>query len=161
MEWEMIGQAAQALSSRLLDRGFAAATAESCTGGLIASQLTELPGSSEWFVGGVVAYANSVKQSLLGVPEETLAAHGAVSRETVLAMASGAALRLGAQCAVAVSGIAGPTGGTPEKPLGTVWIAWFVDGALSAERFQFPGDRQGVRRATALAAIEGLIARLP
>jgi len=156
MEWEGIGKAVLNLADRLKARGFTLATAESCTGGLIACELTNVSGSSDWYVGGVVAYANSVKESLLGVPHETLLTHGAVSRETVLAMASGAAKAIGADCALSVSGIAGPTGGTPEKPVGTVWIGWFASGRATAERFLFPGDRLEVKRATALAAMEGL-----
>lgn len=98
-------------------------TAESCTGGGIAALVTSVPGSSEYFKGGIVAYANEVKEELLGVRPETLAAYGAVSRETVVEMAKGAMNRLKTDCAVATSGIAGPGGGTPEKPVGTVWIA--------------------------------------
>jgi len=156
MEREGIRQAVRELAEKLKERGLTLATAESCTGGLIACELTNVSGSSDWFVGGVVAYANSAKEGLLGVPRETLLAHGAVSRETVLAMAAGAAKRLGADCALAVSGIAGPTGGTPEKPVGTVWIGWSVEGSASAERFLFPGDRLAVKRASALAALKGL-----
>lgn len=98
-------------------------TAESCTGGGIAALVTSVPGSSEYFKGGIVAYANEVKEELLGVRPETLAAYGAVSRETVVEMAKGAMNRLKTDCAVATSGIAGPGGGTPEQPVGTVWIA--------------------------------------
>lgn len=98
-------------------------TAESCTGGGIAALVTSVPGSSEYFKGGIVAYANEVKEELLGVRPETLVAYGAVSRETVVEMAKGAMNRLKTDCAVATSGIAGPGGGTPEKPVGTVWIA--------------------------------------
>ncbi|MFZ5425645.1 MAG: CinA family protein [Thermodesulfobacteriota bacterium] len=160
MERDGIRQAVPELAEKLKERGLTLATAESCTGGLIACELTNVSGSSDWFVGGVVAYANSVKESLLGVPGETLVAHGAVSRETVLAMASGAARALGADCALAVSGIAGPAGGTPEKPVGTVWIGWSVEGRASAERFLFTGDRLAVKRASALAAVRGLADRL-
>jgi nicotinamide-nucleotide amidase len=160
MERDGIRQAVTELAEKLKERGLTLATAESCTGGLIAFELTNVSGSSDWFVGGVVAYANSVKESLLGVPGETLVAHGAVSRETVLAMASGAARALGADCALAVSGIAGPAGGTPEKPVGTVWIGWSVEGRASAERFLFTGDRLAVKRASALAAVRGLADRL-
>ena len=98
-------------------------TAESCTGGGIAALVTSVPGSSEYFKGGIVAYANEVKEEMLGVRPETLVAYGAVSRETVVEMAKGAMNRLKTDCAVATSGIAGPGGGTPEKPVGTVWIA--------------------------------------
>lgn len=161
MEFDLIIEAAvRGLADKLTTRGLTLATAESCTGGLIACELTNVSGSSQWYVGGVVAYANTVKESLLGVPADALAVYGAVSREVALAMAAGAALRLGASCALAVSGVAGPTGGTPEKPVGTVWIAWSVAGQTDAERFQFGGDRLAVKRQSALAALDGLAARL-
>lgn len=160
MEQDAIGQAALELSLKLARRGMTCATAESCTGGLVSAALTELPGSSAWFMGGVVAYANSVKQGLLGVAGEVLAAHGAVSEQVVLAMAANAAARLGADCALSVSGVAGPTGGTPAKPVGTVWIGWFAGGRAQAQRFLFPGGRAEVRRASVLAALQGLTARL-
>lgn len=136
------------------------ATAESCTGGLIASTLTDVPGSSLWFRGAVVAYANEVKADLLGVPPELLAAHGAVSEPVVRAMALGAARTLGAQCAVAVSGIAGPGGGSADKPVGMVWMAFLVDGALSTRRHQFDGPRHAVKAAAVAAAVAGLLERL-
>ncbi|MEN6431254.1 MAG: nicotinamide-nucleotide amidohydrolase family protein, partial [Coriobacteriales bacterium] len=128
------------------------ATAESCTGGMVASALTDVPGASDVFAGGVVAYSNDVKTSLLGVPPSTLAAHGAVSEETALAMATGA-LGLGATCAVATTGVAGPTGGSPDKPVGLVWIATASRHSQgTAREYRFPGDRAGVRaRATAHA----------
>ncbi|MFP5238746.1 MAG: CinA family protein [Acidobacteriota bacterium] len=148
------------LAGQLLDRGWSLVTAESCTGGLIGSELTNLSGSSEWYLGGVIAYSNALKTSLLGVDEATLAEHGAVSRETVLAMAAGAASRLGAQCAVAVSGIAGPTGGTEEKPVGTVWVAWVTPDTRDAEQFLFDGDRIDIKRQSALAAIAGFSSRM-
>ena len=153
---EELSAAAGRLADLLAGRGMWLATAESCTGGLIACELTNLPGSSAWYLGGVVAYANSLKVGLLDVPEAILAEHGAVSRQTVLAMALGACARLGADCSLAVSGIAGPSGGTPEKPVGTVWIGWAVGGRASAEGFLFPGDRLAVKRSSALAAMEGL-----
>jgi len=148
------------LGTILAARGWLLATAESCTGGLIACKLTDVPGSSEWYVGGMVAYANSVKEELLGVPGAVLESYGAVSRETVLAMVQGAALRFNAQCALAVSGIAGPGGGSPEKPVGTVWIGWSVGGRHSAERFLFQGDRLSIKDQTARAALKGLLTRL-
>lgn len=159
MQWEHRETLVDELAGNLKSKGWRLATAESCTGGLIASELTNVSGSSDWFEGGVVAYSNSVKQSLLGVPGDVLARHGAVSREVVQAMARGVAERLGARCALAVSGIAGPTGGTPEKPVGTVWIGWSVNGEDSAERFLFDGGRLEVKRQSALAALAGLIAR--
>lgn len=159
MEWERMEGYVGQLAAKLTARGWMLATAESCTGGLIACELTNVSGSSGWYVGGVVAYANSVKQALLDVPAETLMANGAVSREVVLAMALGAARRLGAQCALSVSGVAGPTGGTPEKPVGTVWIGWAVNGVAEAELHHFSGDRLAVKRQTALAAVRGMAAR--
>jgi len=149
-------QTVSRLAEVLKSRGWLLATAESCTGGLIACELTNLSGSSDWYLGGVVAYANRIKEDLLDVPAQVLLTYGAVSRETVLAMAGGVAKRFGAQCALAVSGVAGPTGGTPEKPVGTVWIGWAVHGELSAERFLFSGDRLAVKRQSALAAITGM-----
>lgn len=132
-------------------------TAESCTGGWIAKTLTDLSGSSAWFDGGVVSYSNDAKQSLLGVRRETLDRHGAVSEATALEMVSGALERFGAGVAVAVTGIAGPAGGTPEKPVGTVWIGWQRRGAEAHARlFHFAGDREAVRRQTVAQALIGI-----
>ncbi|HTC25708.1 CinA family protein [Dyella sp.] len=132
-------------------------TAESCTGGWIAKTLTDLPGSSAWFDAGVVTYSYDAKASLLGVSRATLEHNGAVSEETALEMVSGALDRFGAGVAVAVTGIAGPTGGTPDKPVGTVWISWQRrGGAPRAKRFHFSGDRDAVRRQTVAAALIGL-----
>lgn len=149
------------LGRELAARGFVLATAESCTGGLIAGALTEAPGSSAWFAGGVVAYANQFKSGLLGVSPELIEAHGAVSEPVVRAMAKGA-LRLAPQTlhvhmSVAVSGVAGPTGGTPEKPVGTVWLAWRLEGRVLAERRWFAGDRATVRQHTVNAAVVGCL----
>lgn len=159
MEWERMEEYVGQLAGTLTARGWMLATAESCTGGLIACELTNVSGSSGWYVGGVVAYANSVKQALLDVPAETLATQGAVSREVVLAMALGAARRLGAQCGLSVSGVAGPTGGSPEKPVGTVWIGWAVNGVAGAKLHHFSGDRLAVKRQSAMAAVRGMAAR--
>lgn len=132
-------------------------TAESCTGGWIAKVLTDLPGSSAWFDAGVVTYSYEAKEALLGVNPRTLEHTGAVSEETVLEMVSGALARFGAGMAVAVTGIAGPTGGMPDKPVGTVWIGWKRRGGYAhARMFQFPGDREAVRRQTVAAALEGV-----
>jgi nicotinamide-nucleotide amidase len=135
-------------------------TAESCTGGWIAQQLTALAGSSEWFDSGLVTYSNAAKTGLLGVAAEQLQAGGpgAVSEETVLAMTAGAirATAPRSDTAVAVSGVAGPGGGSAAKPVGTVWIAWQRRGMHCARCFQFAGDRQAVREATVLAALSGL-----
>jgi nicotinamide-nucleotide amidase len=134
-------------------------TAESCTGGWIAKMLTDIPGCSDWFECGIAAYSYEAKQALLGVRQETLLQHGAVSRDTVLEMVSGALIASGASLAVAVTGIAGPTGGTPEKPVGVVWIGWKRRGGYpTAEMFQFGGDREQVRRQTVAVALEGLLA---
>jgi nicotinamide-nucleotide amidase len=134
------------------ERGFTLATAESATGGLIGARLTEVPGASDVFVGGVIAYANDVKERRLRVPRGVLQEHGAVSAETAAAMAAGARAELGADVAVADTGIAGPDGGTPEKPVGLVYLAVDgPDGRRTAE-FRLPGDREAVRaRTTALA----------
>jgi nicotinamide-nucleotide amidase len=132
-------------------------TAESCTGGWIAKTLTDLPGSSAWFDAGVVTYSYEAKEALLGVNPRTLEHSGAVSEETALEMVSGALARFGAGVAVAVTGIAGPSGGTPGKPVGTVWIGWKRRGGYGhARQFHFPGDREAVRRQTVAAALIGL-----
>ena len=141
------------------ERGLRLATAESCTGGLVAARLTSVPGSSRVVVGGVVAYADEVKQAELGVPAELLARHGAVSAEVAAAMARGARERLGAEIAVAVTGIAGPDGGTAEKPVGLVYLhAEGPDGGMGRE-FSFPGDRATIRARSVVAALH-LVRRL-
>jgi nicotinamide-nucleotide amidase len=155
----------KALVARVADvmqrRALMLASAESCTGGWIAKTLTDLSGSSAWFEAGVVSYSNQAKMSLLGVRRETLERTGAVSEETALEMVSGALDRLNAGVAVAVTGIAGPTGGTPQKPVGTVWIAWQRRSiAARARLFHFPGDRDAVRRQTVAAALEGVLETL-
>jgi nicotinamide-nucleotide amidase len=132
-------------------------TAESCSGGWVAKTLTDLPGSSAWFDTGVVTYSYEAKEALLGVNPRTLEHKGAVSEETVLEMVSGALARFGAGVAVAVTGIAGPSGGTQDKPVGTVWIGWKRRGGYGhAQLFHFPGDREAVRRQTVAAALIGL-----
>jgi len=128
--------------------------AESCTGGMVAERVTNIPGASATFIGGVVAYADVVKTAALKVPIETLEAHGAVSEETVRAMAEGAQRLFSADCTIAVTGIAGPGGGTPEKPVGTVWFAARVHTAARAVRRVFPGDREEIRRRAAQAALD-------
>ncbi len=134
------------------------ATAESCTGGWIAKTITDIPGCSDWFDCGMAAYSYEAKQALLGVRPETLTLHGAVSRETVLEMVSGALVTSGASIAVAVTGIAGPGGGTEDKPVGTVWVGWKRRGGYpKAELFQFEGDRESVRRQTVVASLRGLL----
>lgn len=134
------------------------ATAESCTGGWIAKTLTGIAGSSAWFECGLTVYSYEAKQALLGVQPQTLQQHGAVSRETVIEMVSGALVHCGATLAVAVTGIAGPGGGTDDKPVGTVWIAWKHRGGYpKAQMFHFDGDREAVRRQSVGAALRGLI----
>jgi competence/damage-inducible protein CinA C-terminal domain len=133
-------------------------TAESCTGGWIAKMVTDIAGSSDWFDCGLVAYSYEAKQALLSVNPHTLETHGAVSRETAIEMVSGALVHSGASVAVAVTGIAGPGGGTSDKPVGTVWVAWKRRGGYpQAELFQFEGDRDAVRRQTVRAALDGLV----
>jgi nicotinamide-nucleotide amidase len=143
----------------LRERGLTLATAESCTGGLVATRITDVPGASDVFLGSVVAYADSIKRDRLGVPAEVLATHGAVSAETAAAMASGAREVLGADVAVSVTGVAGPGGGTAEKPVGLVYLhAVGPDGGL-ARRLDFPGDRETIRLRAAVAALH-LVRRL-
>jgi nicotinamide-nucleotide amidase len=149
------------LAGHLLANGRRLVTAESCTGGWIAKVCTDLPGSSRWFVGGAVVYDNELKAGLLGVNPKTLTETGAVSEAVVREMAAGALERLGGDVAVAVSGVAGPDGGTPDKPVGTVWFAWVRRGAQGAlirtalERF--PGDRDAVRRQAVECALRGVL----
>jgi nicotinamide-nucleotide amidase len=132
-------------------------TAESCSGGWIAKTVTDIAGSSDWFDCGMVAYSYEAKQALLGVRPQTLETHGAVSRETVVEMVSGALVNSGASVGVAVTGIAGPGGGSEDKPVGTVWIGWKRRGGYArAEVFHFDGDRDRVRRQTVAAALKGL-----
>lgn len=132
-------------------------TAESCTGGWIAKTVTGVAGSSDWFDCGMVAYSYEAKQALLGVRPQTLEQHGAVSRECVVEMVSGALSHSGGTVAVAVTGIAGPDGGSPDKPVGTVWIGWKRRGGYArAEVFHFEGDRDAVRRQTVAMALRGI-----
>jgi len=150
---------AEQVGDRLRRHRHMLCTAESCTGGWIAKMITDIPGCSDWFDCGLAAYSYEAKQALLGVRPETLMQHGAVSRETVLEMVSGALISSGASVAVAVTGIAGPTGGTPDKPVGTVWIGWKRRGGYpSAEVFHFGGDREAIRRQTVERALHGLLA---
>lgn len=152
---------AEATATRLGARNDMLVTAESCTGGWIAKVMTDIAGSSAWFDCGLVVYSYEAKQALLGVRPETLELHGAVSRETVLDMVSGALVNSGASVAVAVTGIAGPGGGTADKPVGTVWIGWKRRGGYAQARlFHFAGDREAVRRSTVMAALTGLDAVL-
>ena len=141
----------------LLERGLKLAVAESCTGGLIGYRITSVPGSSDYFLGGIIAYANEVKTRLLGVSINTLDVSGAVSRETVLEMVSGVRRALAADVAVSVSGIAGPAGGTPSKPVGTVWVGLAAQQGAWARLFHFPGNRSYNQAAAAEAALALLL----
>ena len=132
-------------------------TAESCTGGGIAEAITRIPGSSAWFEAGFVTYSNRQKTQQLSVPDELFEKVGAVSREVVEAMARGAQQKSLARFAVAVSGVAGPDGGSPSKPVGTVWLAWAVGEAVFSEQKFLPGNRDEVRRQTVKAALDGLL----
>ncbi|RZI65445.1 MAG: CinA family protein [Variovorax sp.] len=147
---------AAAVAERLQRRGWMLATAESCTGGLIAAACTELAGSSAWFERGFITYSNEAKAEAIGVDVALLAAHGAVSEPVVRAMTQGAITHARAQVALAVTGIAGPTGGSPDKPVGTVWFGWSVGGVVRTERRRFDGDRATVRAATAQHSLQTL-----
>jgi nicotinamide-nucleotide amidase len=148
------------LAALLQDRGWMLATAESCTGGLIAAACTELPGSSNWFERGFVTYSDEAKVELLGVDEASIRAQGAVSEVVARAMAFGAVRRSHAHVSVSVTGIAGPSGGSKEKPVGTVWFGFMVDGQITSEMKRFDGDRAAVRTATVAHALDGLLLRL-
>ncbi len=153
-----LDELAQQVLAALRDRGERLATAESCTGGWIAKVLTDVPGSSEAFDCGFVTYSNHAKQTLLEVPAGLIDTHGAVSREVVEAMAFGAARFSRATVTCSVSGIAGPGGGTEDKPVGTVWFGWRLpDGRLLSERQRFSGDREAVRRKAVLFALQGVL----
>jgi len=158
----MDAQDACTLSERLgvlcRARGLMLGTAESCTAGGIAAAITDVPGSSAWFDGGFVTYSNAAKERMLGVRGQTLSTHGAVSAEVVAEMAAGLLARLPVDWGVAVSGIAGPEGGSPDKPVGLVWFAWMARNAPARVQARvFPGDRAAVRQATVRHAIAGLL----
>jgi len=149
------------LGARLKAGGALLAVAESCTGGLLAKRITDVAGSSEWFERGLVTYSNRAKQDLLGVTPELLARSGAVSRECAEAMARGLLVMTPAHWALAVTGIAGPGGGSPEKPVGLVWFAWAQrHGEIEVESQQFSGSREQIREAAAEFALRGLLERL-
>jgi nicotinamide-nucleotide amidase len=131
--------------------------AESCTGGLLAAVSTDIAGSSQWFERGFVTYSNLAKQEMLGVPVEVLNEHGSVSEQVAVHMATGALNNSEAQVAIAVTGIAGPDGGSEDKPVGTVWIAWAIEDQVTAKKFLFKGDRKAVREQTAREALQGLL----
>jgi len=157
MDTYLISRAVAELGECLRAQDHYLATAESCTGGLLASTLTDVSGSSEWFSGSVVAYSNEVKSNVLGVDAETLEQHGAVSEPVVLAMAKNVLKTIGADVSVAISGVAGPTGGTPDKPVGTVWMAWAWPGGSRAKLYNFDGDRATIKDQSVMAAINGLL----
>ena len=147
----------ESLAAALVQRGWMLATAESCTGGLIAAACTDLSGSSAWFERGFVTYSNAAKTELLGVDARLVEQHGAVSEVVARAMAFGAVRHSQAQVAVAVTGVAGPTGGSPDKPVGTVWFGFSVEGRLVSETRRFDGDRAAVRQATVQHALRRLL----
>lgn len=159
MEFLNLQEELHSLATALRARGWRMATAESCTGGLIAAACTSLAGSSDWFERGFVTYSNEAKTAMLGVPAALIQAHGAVSEAVARAMVEGALQQAPVQLAVAVTGIAGPGGAVPGKPVGTVWLAWGTAGGageIHAERLQLPGDRAAVRGATVAAALQRL-----
>jgi len=154
----LTASAAKFLGAALSASGRTLAVAESCTGGLLGGAITSIPGSSLYFSGGVVAYGNSAKISLLGVPPDLIAARGSVSREVALAMAEGVLSLFQADLAIAVTGVAGPGGGSRGKPVGTVWLAVVALGGVRyAHRFRFPGGREAVRRETVRASLGAAI----
>ena len=158
MSLQLFEPAVLALADALRAQGGRLATAESCTGGLIAAACTAVAGSSDWFERGFVTYSNVAKAEMLGVPPALIEAHGAVSEPVALAMAEGALRHSAAHWTVAVTGIAGPGGAVPGKPVGTVWLAWCSAQGVQAERLQLPGDRSAVREATVATALARLLA---
>jgi nicotinamide-nucleotide amidase len=157
---DSVGSLIEKLASSLLRQQWQLATAESCTGGMIAAACTDLAGSSAWFERGFVSYSNAAKNELLGVPNALIALHGAVSEEVARAMALGALSHARAQVAVAVTGVAGPTGGSAAKPVGTVWFGFATPRGLVTEMRHFEGDRAAVRAGTVHHALTRLIALL-
>ena len=146
------------LAKRLIDAGLRIASAESCTGGWIAKSVTDIDGSSQWFDSAIVTYSNDAKVNLLGVSQQTLDTHGAVSQPIVKEMVLGLLDRCSANIGVSVSGVAGPAGGSSDKPVGTVWIAWANAGVfIEAVRYQFKGDREQVRMQAVDAALQGVL----
>lgn len=158
MDTYLISRAVSELGECLRIEDNFMATAESCTGGRLASTLTDTPGCSEWFAGSVVAYSNEVKINLLGVKPSLLEKHGAVSKQVAIAMAEGVLKAVGAQISVAITGIAGPAGGTTKKPVGTIWMAWAYPGGSRAKHYSFSGTREVIKGQSVMAAINGLLA---
>src|ERR1039458_201222 len=149
---------ATSVGAKLRAKGLMLTTAESCTGGWVAQVVTTIAGSSDWFERGFVTYSDAAKQEMLGVSARTLAAHGAASEQTAREMAIGALAHSRAQVALAITGIAGPSGGSADKPVGMVCFAWALkSGAVSAETRQFTGDRESVRRQSVIAALQGVL----
>jgi PncC family amidohydrolase len=148
---------AERLQGLCLGRGLTVATAESCTGGLVGAAITSVAGSSGYYLGGVVSYSDSAKQALLGVPADVLAAHGAVSAQTAMAMATGIRSRIGADLTVSVTGIAGPDGGSAAKPVGLTYLALASANGADIQRHVLPGDREAIRNAAAAAALAWLV----
>jgi len=158
---ELTTQLVGELSALLINKSWTVTTAESCTGGMIAAALTDVAGSSAWFRQGVISYANQAKVELLDVDEATLQQYGAVSEQVVRAMAVGAFEKAAANVAIAVSGIAGPAGGSIDKPVGTVWIAWALGlDVVHSQHYLFDGDRSIVREAALIEALRGTIQRV-
>ena len=145
------------VADKLLGLGWLLSTAESCTGGWVAKCCTDIAGSSAWFDRGFVTYSNQAKQNMLNVNAETLAQSGAVSEQTVIEMAQGALINSNANISVSISGIAGPDGGSDEKPVGTVWLAWATEKSAKSELHHFSGDRDAVRRQAVATALKGII----
>ena len=155
-----IEELVQQLATKLIEKGWMLATAESCTGGMIAAACTDLAGSSQWFDRGFVTYSNEAKTEMLGVPAELIEKHGAVSEEVVRAMAEGAIRHSRAQVSIAVTGIAGPGGGSKEKPVGTVWVGWCVDGNTLTNCLHLDGRRATIRTSTLTNALQYLLHRI-
>ena len=161
MASDTLGMLATLAGARLKAKGLKLATAESCTGGWVAQVITSVSGSSEWFDRGFVTYSNEAKREMLGVRPGTLSAHGAVSEPTAQEMAAGAIEHSAAGVAVAVTGVAGPTGGSPNKPVGMVCLAWALSGhPTESEMRRFDGDRDAVRRQSVMRALQGLLERI-
>lgn len=155
---ERLLQLGHELGVQMLQRNWRVATAESCTGGGIATAITAIAGSSSWFDCGIVSYANSAKEKLLGVSSKSLDQYGAVSEEVVIEMVRGVLSVSAANLAVAVSGVAGPGGGSPEKPVGTVWFAWATSsGLVTTKQTKFSGDRRDIQNQAVIFALEGLL----
>lgn len=148
---------ARTIGDNLKQQGWLLTCAESCTGGWVAQVITSVPGSSQWFDRGFVTYTNLAKQQMLDVSEEILSEQGAVSESTVLAMAKGAIAHSEAQISLAISGIAGPGGGSVDKPVGTVWIAWSSPRGTHAQCYQFTGDRQTIRKQAVVTALQEIL----